>query len=97
MKALAEYDHFAVIASAMGTKSDFVSRFFAPKAGVPEDPVTGSAHSTLVPFWSKRLNKDDLHAFQLSERGGELFCKNRRDRVLMAGKCRHYLEGKITL
>jgi PhzF family phenazine biosynthesis protein len=97
MKKLSVLDYFAVIASAKGDKSDFVSRFFAPKAGVPEDPVTGSAHSTLVPFWSKRLKKEKLHALQLSQRGGELFCKYTHGRVLMAGKCHIYFEGIITI
>ena len=66
-------DAFAVIVTARGEKSDFVTRFFAPKAGVPEDPVTGSAHCILIPYWADRLKKTQLHAFQLSKRGGELF------------------------
>lgn len=79
-------DAFAVIVTAPGDTVDFVSRFFAPKAGIPEDPVTGSAHCTLVPYWSARLGKKKLHARQVSTRGGELFCEDRGDRVSMAGR-----------
>ncbi len=74
---------------------DFVSRFFAPGAGVAEDPVTGSAHCTLVPYWSKRLGKTKLSARQLSARGGELACEDRGERVVIAGKAVLYLEGAI--
>ncbi len=97
MNALAAVDCFAVIASAKGQNCDFVSRFFAPSGGVPEDPVTGSAHSTLIPFWANRLQKNTLHALQLSPRGGELFCTNMDERVLMSGRCTIYFEGKISL
>lgn len=75
-----------IIATAPGIRSDFVSRVFAPRAGIPEDPVTGAAHTTLVPYWSARLGKTDLHAIQASARGGELFCTDRGDRVVMAGR-----------
>jgi PhzF family phenazine biosynthesis protein len=95
MAAIAEIDTFAVIVTAPGTDCDFVSRFFAPKQGVPEDPVTGSAHSTLIPYWSKRLGKTTLHARQLSRRSGELFCEHRGDRVTIAGKAVLYLKGEI--
>jgi PhzF family phenazine biosynthesis protein len=88
---------FAVIATAPGDKSDFVSRFFAPRAGVDEDPVTGSAHCTLIPYWSRRLGKKKLHALQLSARGGELFCEDRGDRVGIAGRAVEYLRGEITI
>jgi PhzF family phenazine biosynthesis protein len=88
-------DVFAIIATAPGEEVDFVSRFFAPRAGVPEDPVTGSAHSTLTPFWSKRLGKRVLHARQVSRRGGELFCEERGDRVTIGGKAVIYLQGEI--
>ena len=88
---------FAVIATAPGDQSDFVSRFFAPRAGVDEDPVTGSAHCTLVPYWSRRLGKKKLHAFQLSKRGGELFCEDRGERVGIAGRAVEYLKGEITI
>ena len=86
-----------LIVSAGGIKYDFVSRFFAPSAGVNEDPVTGSAHTTLIPYWAKELNKNKLIAKQLSDRGGILFCENKKDRVLIAGKGVEYLTGKIHL
>jgi len=94
---LGRLDAFAVIATAPGEEVDFVSRFFAPKAGIPEDPVTGSAHSTLTPFWSERLGKRVLHARQVSKRGGELFCEDRGDRVTIGGKAVIYLQGEINL
>ena len=97
LQALAALDTFAVIVTAPGKKSDFVSRFFAPGAGIPEDPVTGSAHCTLVPYWSERLGKTDLHAFQLSKRGGELFLSNCGDRVLIGGRAVTYMAGTLTL
>ena len=87
----------SVIVTAPGNSVDFVSRFFAPKAGIPEDPVTGSAHCTLVPYWSRRLGKTALHARQLSHRGGELFCEQRGDRVWIAGHAVTYLEGTIEI
>ena len=90
-------DAFAIIVTAQGEKSDFVSRFFAPNAGVSEDPVTGSAHCTLIPYWSERLGKNKLHAFQLSERGGELFCENARDRVRISGNAVIYAKGELFL
>jgi PhzF family phenazine biosynthesis protein len=90
-------DAFAVIATAPGDRSDFVSRFFAPKAGVDEDPVTGSAHCTLVPYWSRRLKRTRLHALQVSDRGGELFCEDRGDRVAIAGRAVEYMRGEITV
>jgi PhzF family phenazine biosynthesis protein len=92
---LASLDAFAVIATAPGRDVDFVSRFFAPGRGIPEDPVTGSSHCTLVPYWSKRLGKKRLHAHQLSKRGGELFLEDRGDRVLIAGHAVQYLEGTL--
>ncbi len=88
---------FALIVTAPGRDADFVSRFFAPGAGIPEDPVTGSSHCTLIPYWSERLKKKDLHALQLSKRGGELFCENRGDRVAIGGRCVTYLSGSITI
>lgn len=90
-------DSLGVIVTAPGTKADFVSRFFAPKAGVPEDPVTGSAHSTLIPYWSERLNKNKLHAYQISPRGGELFCQDLGERVKIAGQGILYSDGFIYL
>jgi PhzF family phenazine biosynthesis protein len=89
--------HFAVIVSAPGKKSDFVSRFFAPNAGVNEDPVTGSAHCTLIPYWAKRLKKSELHAYQLSSRKGELFCEYLGDRVSIAGHSVLFAKGEIYL
>jgi len=97
MAALAGLDRFAVIATAPGTDCDFVSRFFAPAKGVPEDPVTGSAHCTLVPYWATRLGKDALHARQVSARGGELWCRLDGDRVLIAGEAVLFLEGTIEI
>ncbi len=95
--ALACFDSFAIIATAPGRDCDFVSRFFAPRAGVAEDPVTGSAHCTLIPFWAQRLGQARLHARQVSARGGELFCELRGDRVGIAGHAVLYLRGEIVL
>lgn len=98
--ALAQLDAaYGVIATAPGARHDFVSRYFAPKAGVLEDPVTGSAHCTLVPYWAKRLGKTELSGHQVSKRGGELFCKLDADRhrVEVAGKAVTYLRGEIKI
>ncbi len=84
-----------IIATAPGDTVDFVSRFFIPGASVFEDPVTGSAHCSLIPFWADRLHKNTLHALQVSARTGELFCENRGDRVWMSGRSVTYLEGMI--
>jgi predicted PhzF superfamily epimerase YddE/YHI9 len=92
---IASLDAFALIISAPGNTVDFVSRFFAPRAGVPEDPVTGSAHCTLVPYWAARLGKHKLVAEQLSARGGDLYCEIRGDRVLISGNAVEYLRGEI--
>jgi PhzF family phenazine biosynthesis protein len=86
-----------VVVTARGTRSDFVSRFFAPRVGIPEDPVTGSAHCALVPYWAGVLRRDRLHALQISPRGGELFCVNEGARVKIAGRAVLYLEGTLTL
>ncbi len=86
---------FGVIVTAPGREVDFVSRFFAPLQGVPEDPVTGSAHCTLVPYWADRLGRPRLRARQVSARGGELRCENRGARVVIAGRAVKYLEGVI--
>lgn len=94
---LGRLDVRGVIATAPGDKSDFVSRFFAPGVGVPEDPVTGSAHCTLVPYWAQRLGKKELRALQVSERGGELFCEDRGERVQIAGEAVMFLEGIISI
>jgi predicted PhzF superfamily epimerase YddE/YHI9 len=97
MEALARIDRFAFIATARGEKYDFVSRFFAPAKGIPEDPVTGSAHCTLVPYWAAKLGKTTLAAKQISNRGGELFCRLQGDRVEMAGNATLFLRGRIIL
>jgi predicted PhzF superfamily epimerase YddE/YHI9 len=94
---IAAQPEIGLIVTAAGDDADFVSRFFAPGVGVAEDPVTGSAHCTLVPYWAKRLGQDQLRARQLSVRGGELECENLVDRVRLAGKVRPYLRGEITL
>lgn len=88
-------DCFALIVTARGERADFVSRFFAPNAGIPEDPVTGSSHCTLIPFWAQRLKKEKMAAKQLSKRGGTLYCEYRNDRVIIAGKAALYLQGDI--
>jgi predicted PhzF superfamily epimerase YddE/YHI9 len=95
--SMKNWDCLGVIVTAPGEKADFVSRFFAPRAGVNEDPVTGSAHSTLIPYWAKRLNKTSLKAVQLSERGGELFCQDAGNRVKIGGKAVTYFRGEISL
>jgi PhzF family phenazine biosynthesis protein len=85
----------AVIVTAPGDSSDFVSRFFAPEVGVFEDPVTGSAHCTLIPYWAEKLGKTELFARQVSARGGELFCELKGDRVKIGGHAMLYLKGDI--
>lgn len=88
------------IASAQGQVGgayDFVSRVFCPEVGIPEDPVTGSAHSLLTPYWAERLGKTQLNAYQASRRGGRLFCELKGDRVRIAGRAALYLRGQITL
>ncbi len=92
---LEQVDMPYIVVTAQGTKSDFVSRFFTPKVGVPEDPVTGSAHCTLIPYWADRLNKNSLHAYQVSKRGGELFCEYCGERVQIGGKAVTYAVGEI--
>jgi PhzF family phenazine biosynthesis protein len=97
MEKLKQLDRFAVIVTAPGRECDFVSRFFAPAKGVPEDPVTGSAHCTLIPYWAKELGKSTLHARQVGRRGGELFFKLLGDRVEIAGQAVLFLKGTIHL
>jgi PhzF family phenazine biosynthesis protein len=94
---IAALDAFAVTVSAPGEAVDYVYRFFAPRQGIPEDPVTGSANCTLVPYWSARLGRSALVAKQLSARGGDLRCELRGDRVLIAGRTVEYLRGEITV
>ncbi len=88
---------YKIIITAAGKEVDFVSRFFAPTAGVDEDPVTGSAHSQLIPFWSNKLGKTKMIAKQLSKRGGTIYCEQRGDRVTMAGHCVFYMKGEIDI
>ncbi|HEX4809906.1 MAG TPA: PhzF family phenazine biosynthesis protein [Bryobacteraceae bacterium] len=95
MEALKHIDRFAVIATAPGEHCDFVSRFFAPGKGVPEDPVTGSAHCTLIPYWAEELGKDTFIARQVSRRGGELYCHLAGGRVRIAGRAALFLKGTI--
>ncbi len=94
---LDKVDARGVIISAKGENVDFVSRFFAPQSGINEDPVTGSAHTTLTPYWSKILGKNKLSAKQLSQRGGNLVCEHLGNRVKISGKAVSYLEGEIEL
>jgi PhzF family phenazine biosynthesis protein len=84
-----------VIVTAVGDHCDFVSRFFTPQASILEDPVTGSAHCSLIPFWAKRLNKKELYAQQVSERMGKLFCEDSGDRVLISGQAKTYSVGEL--
>jgi len=86
-----------IIITARGDRSDFVSRFFAPRVGIKEDPVTGSAHCVLIPYWAATLGRNDLHAVQVSARGGTLHCKAAGERVIISGKAALYLEGTITV
>jgi PhzF family phenazine biosynthesis protein len=95
--ALEALDCRGVIVTAPGERSDFVSRFFAPRVGVPEDPVTGSAHCVLIPYWAGVLGKQALYALQVSKRGGELYCGLSGDRVRISGRAALYLEGTITI
>lgn len=94
---LKQTDARGIIVTAKGNDVDFVSRFFAPGVGIDEDPVTGSAHTTLVPFWSDKFHKTEMKALQLSERGGELWCTLAGNRVLIAGKAVTYLRGEIVV
>jgi PhzF family phenazine biosynthesis protein len=96
---LAQVAHLddGLIVTAPGEDCDFVSRYFAPHAGIPEDPVTGSAHCVLTPFWSRRLDKARMTARQVSKRGGELEVEDRGERVTIAGRCTPYMSGRIAL
>ena len=89
--------HKNIIVTAPGDKCDFVSRFFAPAAGINEDPVTGSAHTALTPYWANRLNKTILEARQISSRGGELSCELKNNRVIMIGAGQQYMIGEINI
>lgn len=94
---ISKLDARGVIVSAKGNMVDFVSRFFAPQSGVNEDPVTGSAHTTLTPYWAKQLNKTELSAIQLSARRGNLKCRYLNERVEISGQCKSFLIGEINL
>lgn len=97
MPRVAALDCLGVIATAPGDDADFVSRFFGPGAGVDEDPVTGSAHCTLIPYWAERLGKTELFARQVSARGGEIFCRHAGDRVSIGGKAVTVIRGTLYL
>lgn len=94
---IAKLDARGLIVTAPGKDVDFVSRFFAPQSGIDEDPVTGSAHTSLIPFWSGILNKEEMTALQLSSRGGKLFCRNAGDRCFIGGEARLFFSGHIEL
>lgn len=95
MSALSELAYDEVIVTAKGTDSDFVSRLFAPRIGIPEDPVTGTTHCSLIPYWAEKIGKEKLYARQISARGGELFCELNGDRVKIGGNAILYLKGEI--
>jgi predicted PhzF superfamily epimerase YddE/YHI9 len=97
MALLVELDSLGIIVTGPGIDTDFVSRFFAPKVGVPEDPVTGSAHCSLIPYWSDRLGKSEMVARQISKRGGELFCQMRGERVGIGGRAVTYCRGELEI
>ena len=97
MSLMSQLDSFAVMATAKGTDCDYVFRFFAPQSGIPEDPATGSAQCTLVPYWAEKLGKTTFHARQLSQRGGEFWCELQGDRVKISGKAVLFATGEIHL
>jgi len=97
MTLLKELDRIGIIITAAGKQVDFVSRFFAPALGIPEDPVTGSAHCTLIPYWAQKTKKKKLKAKQVSQRGGDIYCELTGDRVIIAGNATLYMEGAITI
>ncbi|WP_119418537.1 PhzF family phenazine biosynthesis protein [Rhodospirillaceae bacterium SYSU D60015] len=97
-RALAELDRMGVVVTGPGDQGyDCVSRYFAPKAGIDEDPVTGSAHCAIAPYWSARTGKREIRAFQASRRGGEILCRMNGDRVDLKGKCAFYMEGHVEI
>ena len=95
--AVSKLEGQGLIISSSSNQYDFVSRYFCPKFGINEDPVTGSAHTTLIPYWSEKFSKDSLIAKQVSKRGGELFCHNKKNRVLIGGKAVLYMKGLIEI
>jgi PhzF family phenazine biosynthesis protein len=98
LAAIARLERSGLIVTATDDGDyDFVSRYFAPRKGIPEDPVTGAAHCMLAPYWAERSGKTDLRAWQASPRGGEILCRVAGDRVILSGRCVFYLEGKVAL
>ena len=94
---LLKLDYPSVVVTAVGDNSDFVSRNFAPKLGIPEDPVTGSSHCELIPYWSRKLNKKQMIAIQISERGGKIHCTDNNKRVYIGGEAVTFFRGEIDL
>jgi PhzF family phenazine biosynthesis protein len=97
LRKLTELGNQGLIVTAVGEQADFVSRYFAPGIGIDEDPVTGSIHSVLTPYWAERLGKTSLQARQLSARGGELRCELKGERVAIAGQAAFFMEGSVQL
>lgn len=97
MAAVAKLPGLGVIVTARGEQHDFVSRYFAPGIGIPEDPVTGSTHCCLIPYWAERVGKTEMRAFQRSSRGGELFCRLEGERVKIGGYARRVASGTLSL
>jgi predicted PhzF superfamily epimerase YddE/YHI9 len=97
MNNVASLPYQEVIITAKGEDCDFASRMFAPNIGIPEDPVTGAIHCSLIPYWAEQLGKTELFARQVSKRGGELFCKLAGDRVKIGGNAVLYLKGEINV
>ena len=97
LEKLKKLDYPSVVITSLGDDSDFVSRNFAPKLGIPEDPVTGSSHCELIPYWSKKLDKKDMIALQISERGGKIHCTDKNDRVIIGGEAVTFSRGEIDL
>ena len=100
LHSLSKFGETGVVITAQANADqdyDFLSRYFVPGAGIPEDPVTGSIHSTLVPLWAKKLSKTKLHAFQASRRGGHLMCELHGDRLLIEGAAITFFEAKVRL
>ncbi len=97
LEKLKKLKYPSVVITAKGDDSDFVSRNFAPKLGIPEDPVTGSSHCELIPYWSKKLNKKEMVALQISERGGKIICTDMNERVLIGGEAITFFKGEIEL
>ncbi len=98
LNVIATLDRSGVIVTARGDQRyDFISRYFAPAKGIPEDPVTGGAHCALAPYWAQKLGRTEFHAYQASRRGGEIRCRFRGDRVELEGACIFYLEGQVEI